>query len=58
MDKLWKAIKKEKCELEGPYECGNCGGHIMIDASFLKQVSDSITCPYYNFYGLVSDPEV
>ena len=55
MDILWKLVEKNKCELEGPYECENCGGHIMIDASFLEQVSDSITCPYCNFYGGVSE---
>ena len=33
-------------ELEGPYECSNCGGHMMLDATYLDQVTDMVTCPY------------
>ncbi len=44
----WIPVDKEKIELEGPYECPNCQGHIMLDATFLDQVSDSIFCPYCN----------
>jgi hypothetical protein len=40
-----KPINRDQCELSGPYECG-CGGHIMLDATFLDQVSSTITCPY------------
>ena len=39
-------VSKEKCELDGPYECPNCGGHMMIDFTFVDQVDNSITCPY------------
>ena len=42
----WKSITKDKCELEGPYECRNCGGHIMLDATFLEQVENVSSCPY------------
>ena len=34
------------CELEGPYECPLCGGHIMLDATYLDQVETRIRCPY------------
>lgn len=33
-------------ELEGPYECPRCGGHLMVDITFLVQVSEEVTCPY------------
>ena len=42
----WFPVNKEKCELEGPYECSACGGHIMLDSTFLDQVRDYIRCPY------------
>jgi len=44
--KFWQAVKKCKCELEGPYECPWCGGHIMLDATFLDQVASVVVCPY------------
>ena len=45
MSEFFKA-EEEKCELEGPYECPHCGGHLIVDATFLEQVSERITCPY------------
>jgi len=39
-------VDKEKCELEGPYECQFCHGHVMLDATFLDQVDYEVTCPY------------
>lgn len=42
----WRKVKKEKCELEGPYECPCCGGHIMLDATYLDQVEEIALCPY------------
>ena len=39
-------VSKDKCELEGPYECPYCQGHLMLDASFLEQVQGDINCPY------------
>jgi len=42
-----------KTELDGPYECSGCGGHLMIDATFLLQVSEEITCPYCEQQGIV-----
>lgn len=40
--------KKKKCmvDLEGPYECPLCGGHFMIDVTFLDQVDNNIYCMY------------
>jgi len=45
MESEAKRIPKEKAELEGPYEC-ECGGHFMLDVTFLDQVCDVINCPY------------
>ena len=45
-DGFWIAVDKEKCELDGPYECPCCGGHIMLDATYLDQVYTNIQCPY------------
>lgn len=42
----WKKVEKKKCELEGPYECPHCGGHIMLDATYLDQIEDAVRCPY------------
>lgn len=38
-------VDREKCELEGPYECPHCGGHFMVDATFLDQVESYVSCP-------------
>jgi len=42
----WLHVDKENCELEGPYECSACGGHIMLDATFADQVGLEVICPY------------
>jgi len=42
---IFKLVEKEKCELEGPYEC-ECGGYFMVDATYLDQVVTAIICPY------------
>jgi hypothetical protein len=42
---IMKLCDKKKTELIGPYEC-ECGGHLMLDATFLEQVSSVVTCPY------------
>lgn len=39
-------VDKEKCELEGPFECPTCAGHMMLDVTFLDQVEPTVTCPY------------
>lgn len=39
-------VEEEKCQLEGPYQCPHCRGHLMVDVTFLEQVSQTITCPY------------
>ena len=41
-----KQINQDNCELEGPYECGFCAGHMMLDATYLDQVTQVVTCPY------------
>lgn len=38
-------VPKENCELEGPYECPHCHFHMMLDATFLDQVDDIVSCP-------------
>lgn len=43
---MFELVEKERCELEGPYECSNCHGHLMIDATFVDQVSEILLCPY------------
>jgi len=43
----WKMFfTEEETALEGPYECPNCSGHVMLDATFLDQVHSVVTCPY------------
>jgi len=49
----WKPVEAEKCELEGPYECGDCGGHVMLDATYLDQVEEFAYCPYCTMKGKV-----
>ena len=39
-------IDEDKTELEGPYECPDCNGHMMLDATFIEHVSEVIHCPY------------
>ena len=52
-DDIFKIVEKEKVELEGPFECSVCGGHLTIDFTFLDQVSDEILCPYCGTEGKV-----
>ena len=33
-------------ELEGPYECPHCHGHVKLDSTFLDQVTLKVRCPY------------
>ena len=42
------AVPVEKCELEGPYECPHCRFHMMLDATYLDQVSLRVPCPSCN----------
>jgi len=44
--RYFKRVEMGICELEGPYECPCCGGHMMLDATFLDQVSTIVSCPY------------
>ncbi|MBI9082688.1 MAG: hypothetical protein JEZ11_03765 [Desulfobacterales bacterium] len=43
--KKWIPVAEDKCELEGPYECPECGFHIAMDATYLDQVNSKATCP-------------
>jgi len=42
----WVLVSNETCELEGPYKCEQCGGHVMLDATYLDQVEEFAFCPY------------
>lgn len=44
--KFWMPKEKDMCELEGPYECPWCHGHVMLDATYLDQVELKVKCPY------------
>jgi len=41
-----KQVSVNMCELCGPYECPSCGGHMMIDGTYLDQVSSTVDCLY------------
>jgi len=51
--KFWISKKESMCELEGPYECPWCGGHVMLDATFLEQVELKVRCPYCGKFAYV-----
>jgi len=51
---FWKSKEKHLCELEGPYECPECGGHVMLDVTYLDQVETFVYCPYCRKGGEVS----
>ncbi len=53
----WKKVDKEKTELIGSYECEQCGGHIMLDATFLEQVDTKLQCPYCSVPIVYSEEE-
>lgn len=43
---IWEEIDKSLCEFQGPYQCPNCHGHLMLDGTYLDQVTEYIKCPY------------
>jgi|WetSurMetagenome_2_1015567.scaffolds.fasta_scaffold477812_3 hypothetical protein len=45
LQKTWKQIAPDQCELEGPYECPHCGYHVMLDVTYLAQVAEKGACP-------------
>ena len=52
----WLEVEINKTELDGPYECNDCGGHIMFDGTFLDQVrSYDNPCPYCGEVGAVPE---
>ena len=44
--KVIKEVSSEKTSLEGAYECPSCGGHMMLDSTYLDQVGLGVVCPY------------
>ena len=46
MEGILNKVSREKVDLEGPYECVWCKGHMMLDVTFLDQVVDGLHCPY------------
>lgn len=43
---MWKPVPRDDVEIEGPYECPHCAGHVMLDATYLDQVELKVVCPY------------
>jgi hypothetical protein len=39
-------VSEEICDLEGPYECPHCGGHMKLDSTFIDLVEGTTRCPY------------
>lgn len=50
-----KKIEENKTTLEGPFECENCGGHVMLDFSFLEQIDEKVWCPYCHYKSYVPE---
>lgn len=42
----WIPIALDQMEPEGPYQCPECGGHVILDATYLEQVKLNVKCPY------------
>ena len=42
----FEAVAYSNFESDGPYECPLCGGHVILDATFIDQVNATVTCPY------------
>lgn len=53
----FKIVDENIIELEGPVECIKCGGHMMVDFTYLDQVSETISCPYCRARGKVEQRE-
>lgn len=54
----WLPKEKHLTKLEGPYECPECGGHVMLDAIYLDQVEEIAYCPYCTARGNVTEEEI
>jgi uncharacterized Zn-finger protein len=47
MDKqYWKEVSEEKVELDAPFECPGCNGHVRLDLTYFEQVNEWTHCPY------------
>ena len=53
----WITVAWSNVEVDGPYECPLCGGHVLLDVSFIDQVDDTVTCPYCNKRVRISEGE-
>lgn len=42
----WIEVDEEKCELDVPFECPECHGHVRLDITFYDQVQKWCFCPY------------
>ena len=43
---MFLEVNVENTELEGPYQCPHCSGHVMLDTTYLDQVVEKVKCPY------------
>lgn len=55
-DRTLHVVHELDTEMEGPFQCPFCGGHMKIDATYADQVSSGINCPYC--YKRVYAPEI
>ena len=46
MTLYWEEVDIKDTELEGPFQCPACSGHIMVDATYIDQVEPIVVCPY------------
>jgi len=46
-------VCKEKCVMEGPFECPYCAGNVMFDWEVLERGIDRVFCPYCNREALI-----
>jgi len=51
----WLSVSENDVELEGPYECESCGGHVSLDCTYLDQVDGKVRCPYCGEHNTVTE---
>ena len=51
-------VAVEMTEMEGPFECPVCHGHMFLDSTFLEQVTWAVTCPYCEASVQVNDGNI
>jgi hypothetical protein len=42
----WREKDLDLVDLDVPFECPFCGGHVALDATFFDQVQNWCYCPY------------